>query len=202
MAKAKKPRKRKPRAPDVTCDTTVTFKDDPDLSDVHFGKHIAYDEEGKATETVLPAGIKGGVVRPQTEEERAAKQVRATTTSGKTLRKFKLNASHAEYHAAAWVDGLLTTEGGTRRKMGDVTAVKFVLTGKYSPCRECANTLTDVAQRFPNAELTFDYSAAKALHSDWDGNESACLAAIKGWNVIGFTATQDAKGVQLKKVKT
>ena len=39
------------------------------------------------------------------------------------------------------------------------------------------------------------------MHGDWEGDESACLAAIKGWDVTGLGADKTAKGVQMKKVK-
>ena len=95
------PRKRKPRPADVTCSASVTFKDDPDVSRFNFGKHQARDESGALVEQPpIAAGFKGGTVQPQSPEDKEGKQLRAKTESGKTLRKFKLNMSHAEYHMA------------------------------------------------------------------------------------------------------
>ena len=86
----------------------------------------------------------------------------------------------------AWLDDLRTTDGGEKRPVGEIASAALVLTGKYSPCRECANTLTDLATRFPGAELILDYSKARELHPDWEGNPNACDAAIRGWQVTGF----------------
>ncbi|GIF25958.1 hypothetical protein Ate02nite_86880 [Paractinoplanes tereljensis] len=166
----------------VTLNANVTFGSAPDLS-----QHDFPDNERHGASMAPERVPLGKVWKPAGSDPNTVH----TATYNKTHRVAGTNHSHAEANFRKWV---------TEQEMGKVVTIVATLSGDWSPCRQCANSLTEIAtyvrqQAPPGAQinLRFDYSGVAAVFRDWNGDDGACRAAINGWDqVVGLGGTKAA----------
>ncbi len=112
----------------------------------------------------LPASIKGGKID---KPGAGIRSISVTTYSGKTLRVRQSNASHAERHLADFVNDF--------KSKTVIVGVDLEVRGKWTPCRNCAQTLTQMAiEIFEEAgsrkvavkQLTLKCPEGVSLHPD------------------------------------
>ncbi|GAA2610606.1 eCIS core domain-containing protein [Paractinoplanes durhamensis] len=179
---------------DVIVNASVSFSDTPDLS-----KHAFPEEEGAAASMGPERVPLGKIWKPGGDDPNTVR----TATYNKTHRVSGTNHSHAEYNFYKWV---------TEQAVGKVVKINAKLDGRWSPCKQCANTLSDIAtyvrqQAPPGAQISLrlDYTGVKGIFADWNGDDAACLAAIKGWDEVhglsGIkTAPVDIEPIAMPKV--
>jgi hypothetical protein len=187
---------------DVTASAKITFKEVPKTEALAFGRQYTATP-GENLTTVppashpgwrpIPASIKGGKVdRPAA----GSTSMSVTTYSGKSLRVKQTNASHAERHMA---DFLYSFRSGTI-----VIGVELQLRGDWTPCRNCARTLTEMAAEVRKTageeptKLTVDCRSVK-LHPDWNGNAGALKAALVGWDRVDLPDGKAETALSVKK---
>jgi len=174
-------------AADVTARAEITYAEPPDVSSLKFPRHAARGDDNK-----VQIGPNGNVVMEPSGEPAASeagvlvkppvagsKSLRVKAMSGKTLRQYGKNVSHAEFHLSNFVLD--------PKIRGQVTVVAITMRGKWSPCKNCTGSLVELAEALrnrgagDNLVCTIDCSSVK-LHHDWaDAGEFA--AAMKHWAI-------------------
>lgn len=187
------------RKADVAARATITYHETPDVSSLSFGRE-ALKEDGKVVfgpdgePVLIPSGAPsasaaGMLVMPPRP---GRKTLDVLGLSGKTLRKAGSNASHAENHLTNFI-----TDTQTRTF---VVGVEIRLSGKWTPCSQCAGTLARLASWVREqagdrqVTLTLDCGTTQ-LHGDWKDDGNALLEALADWEVSGRFVNDLAKVV-------
>jgi hypothetical protein len=171
------------KAADVTAHAWITYVEVPDVSSLKFpteakkeGGRIVLGPDQKPV--MVPsgrpaAGIAGTLVKPPAPGSR---EFEVLGVSGKTLPKRGSNASHAESHLSNFV---------TETKLGLVAGMRVEISGKWTPCRDCAGTLKELATalkaRNPKVSLSITWGPNVRLHGSWNGDSEALIKALSGW---------------------
>ena len=190
-------------AADVSLRSEVDFVKAPQTSHLKWEERVRQEGEDPTRFSQLVDPSRGHLrVGSIEESDESDTELIVKTHSGKVLTKGGSNRSHAEDLFANWVYD-------ESEKIGRIKGVTLVLSGQYTPCVKCAETLVRLAawlKRHGATSLELDYSAVDKLYpaskaDGWtnEGNLRRILSAPQvGWTVAPWSPKAEREKLKVK----